>query len=215
MKLRKAHLVQISSSMLFSALAAVTLTAAATQPGLYIPPLEETGESSSQPLLANCTNETGGTFQAASVNVGNQQDFGISIGVPAPEGGVTYTVISDNPAIVAAIDPSSGGIPIVVIPEGAFVSTNTFRIIGNKVGQTTLRLNTPTPGFSFTAPLNGWDVGEVKKRFVDANPATNHCRVSDSSPDLSSDPNLLASCGNDDIEAVATDGETTFMMRMR
>ncbi len=94
--------------------------------------------------------------------------------------------------------------------------------MGNAVGRTQLNIianpsvhpDTGTP-LGFTVPVTGWDVGDARKRFIDANAPGNHCRVSDDDPALSSDENKLASCGNSDITSVATDGVTPVLMRLK
>lgn len=214
MKSWKVRLGRVSNWMLSVLLGSLSVTAQAEQASLYITP-QVTGNGITQNLLPNCTNETGGTFQAASVNVGAQVDFSIQIGSPAPQGGVTFTVTSTDSGVVAAIDPTSGGVPVLFIPENEFVTTTTFRIVGNSVGRADLNLNAAPSNFSFVAPVTGWDVGDAQKRFIDANPAGNHCRGSNTDPNLSTDPNTLATCGDDDIDAVATDGETPVLMRLK
>ncbi len=189
--------------------------------GLYKPP-QLLAASNISPLSADCLNETGGSFQAAAVNVGGQTDFYVIIAAPAPEGGVIITVTSDNSGIVAPVDISSGGIPTLFVPEGQSITTSQFRQIGNAVGEARLDI-TATPSvhpdtgipLSFSVPVAGWDVGDTQKRFIDANAPGNHCRVSDDDPALSTDGNKLASCGNSDITSVATDGVTPVLMRLK
>ncbi|HHH47312.1 MAG TPA: hypothetical protein ENK51_00270 [Gammaproteobacteria bacterium] len=203
-------------------LAAASVSAQAIQPGLYIPPQTFAANSVSPLSADSCLNETGGSFQVGAVNVGGETDFYVIIPAPAPEGGVIVTVTSDDPGIIAAIDPSSGGTPTLFVPEGQWITTASFRQIGNAVGRTQLNIianpsvhpDTGTP-LSYTVPVAGWDVGDTRRRFVDANAPGNHCRVSDDDPALSSDGNKLASCGDSDIAAVATDGVTPILMRLK
>ena len=203
-------------------LAAASVSAQAIQPGLYIPPQTFSANSVSPLSADSCLNETGGSFQVGAVNVGGKTDFYVIIPAPAPEGGVIVTVTSDDPGIIAAIDPSSGGTPTLFVPEGQWITTASFRQIGNAVGRTQLNIianpsvhpDTGTP-LSYTMPVAGWDVGDTRRRFVDANAPGNHCRVSDDDPALSSDGNKLASCGDSDIAAVATDGVTPILMRLK
>ncbi len=213
MKVRKDFLGRITRTVVITVLSLVVLPAHADLAQLYIAPESSTSNDSGN-LLSNCTNETGGLFQAASVNVGNQVDFSIQIGSSAPQGGVKYTVTSTDSNIVAAIDPATGGVPTLFIPEGQRVTTTTFRIVGNQIGRANLNLSAAPSRFGFVAPVTGWDVGEVKKRFVDANPPGNHCRAADDDPNLSTDSTVLANCGNDEIKAVATDGETPVLLRL-
>lgn len=158
--------------------------------------------------------ERGGLLDSVSVPVGDPLDLAVVlIGGVAPEGGVTYRLSSDDASIVAAGDRRQGFLPQVTIPEGQSASNN-FTVFGLKVGRTTLRAQSLTAGYGgFAVPLGAWDVGAGgNNKFLDANGSEKPCRVSNDSPDLSSDENTLADCGVT-VAGVATDGVSRLLMR--
>ena len=157
--------------------------------------------------------DRGGLLDSISVPVGQPLNLSVQIGVPAPRGGATFQLSSDNPAIVAAGDRRQGFLPRVFIPEGQFVS-NTFTVFGIKVGATRLRLVALTAGFgSGSFPLGAWDLNKGgEERFVDANAASSTCRASDASPDLAADPSRLSQCGTP-AKGIAADGVSRLLLR--
>lgn len=162
--------------------------------------------------VAGCP-DRGGLLDSISVPVEKPLDLRVQIGVPAPAGGATFQLRSDDPSIVAAGDRRQGFLPRVFIPEGAFVS-NTFTVFGIKVGRTQLRLIALTPGFGNGAfPLGAWDLNKGgAERFLDANAASKTCRASDGSSDLSTDPNRLSQCGAP-AKGLASDGGSRLLLR--
>jgi pimeloyl-ACP methyl ester carboxylesterase len=137
----------------------------------------------------------------------------VFIFTPAPPGGAQFQLSSNDPSVAAAGDPRQGFLPVVTIPAGGNVS-NVFQIFGIRVGSTQLKITPLTPGFGTSlTPLGTWDVNQPgDQKFVDANPPTNHCRASDSSNDLSTDPNVLATCGST-VKGVGSDGVSQLLLR--
>jgi len=169
------------------------------------------------PMAANaattCPNYNG-LLDSISVPVSHQISLYVVIFQPAPKGGATFQLSSDNPSIAAAGDIKQAFLPKVFIPEGQTYS-NPFSIFGISVGATQLRITPLTSGFVQSAfPLGAWDVNQAgNQKFVDANPPVNHCRVSDSSNDLSTDAAVLASCGSTVRNGISADGASQFLMR--
>ena len=164
-------------------------------------------------LVPGCP-DRGGILDSISVPVGEPLSLVVIIFSPAPPGGATFQLSSDDPLVVAAGDRRQGFLPRVFIPEGQTVS-NPFTIFGTNVGATRLRLIPLTAGFLPSSfPLGAWDVNRKgTEKFVDANPRTNHCRVDESSSDLSTDPTVLSQCGSSIRHGVAADGVTRLLMR--
>ena len=133
--------------------------------------------------VAGCP-DRGGLLDSISVPVGQPLNLSVLLGAPAPKGGATFQLSSDDPSIVAAGDKRQAFLPRVFVPEGQTVS-NEFTIFGIKIGGTRLRLIALTPGFgSNSFPLGAWDVNRGgDERFVDANSSLKTCRASDSSND--------------------------------
>jgi pimeloyl-ACP methyl ester carboxylesterase len=161
--------------------------------------------------VPGCPNQSG-LLDSISVPVGKPLNLKVVIFVPAPPGGATFQLSSDDPTIAAAGDPKQAFLPTVFIPEGQTIS-NSFTIFGISVGSTLLRITPLTPGFGSSAtPLGAWDINKSgNNKFLDANPPTNTCRTSGGN-DLSTDPNVLAVCGNV-VQGVATDGVSQLLMR--
>ena len=168
--------------------------------------------SNSAKAVANCP-DRGGLLDSISVPVGQPLNLRVQIGQPAPRGGATFQLNSDDPSIVAAGDRRQGFLPRVFIPEGQTVS-NQFTGFGIKVGATRLRLVALTAGFgSGSFPLGAWNLNKGgDERFVDANAATKTCRASDGSNDLSADPARLAQCGTP-AKGVAADALSRLLLR--
>jgi pimeloyl-ACP methyl ester carboxylesterase len=161
--------------------------------------------------VQGCPTGSPGLLNSVSVPVGQPLDLVVLSG-PAPAGGINWQVSSDNPAIVAAGNPVQGFLPTVFTPAGQTFSS-IFTVFGISVGQTLLRITNLTSGGSGTTPLGAWDVNPTgSTKFLDANPPTNHCRQSDTSATLSSDPTALAACGTS-VRGVATDGISQLLLR--
>ena len=162
--------------------------------------------------VAGCPDQ-GGLLDSVSVPVGQPLDLRVQIGRPAPRGGASFELRSDDPSVVAAGDRRQAFFPRVFIPEGQFVS-NPFSIFGIKVGGTRLRLIALTAGFgSGSFPLGAWDLNKGgEERFVDANSPSRTCRASDSSNELSTDPNRLSTCGVA-AKGIASDALSQLLLR--
>lgn len=159
---------------------------------------------------ATCPNQ-GGLLDSISVAVGQPLTLFVHTGTPAPSGGWTFQVRSDNPSIVAAGDRLQGFLPTVVVPAGQ-QNSNAFTVFGTAVGQTTLRLTNLTAGGSSTTPMGAWDVNQAGNlKFADANPPWNSCLVSGSA-EFSTDASVLSRCGTS-ISGVASDGVTQVLLR--
>jgi pimeloyl-ACP methyl ester carboxylesterase len=135
---------------------------------------------------------------------------------PAPKGGAKFKLSSEDPSIVAAGDNRQSFLPEVTIPEGDTIS-NPFQVFGVKVGDTLLDIIPQTPGYIRTStPTAAWDINPgadpASSKFLDANPPSQTCRESNS-PNLSSDPNVLSTCGAPVMGSV-TDGVTQLLLRM-
>jgi len=164
-----------------------------------------------QATSSQCPNHTG-VYYAFEVPVGHSLTLVLVLGSVAPAGGITFQLSSDTPSIVAAGDPRQAFLPQVFVPAGSTYS-NTFTLYGINVGQTVFRATTSTPGRSFSLPEGAWDVNQnMASKFVDANPARNHCRQDGNSPLLSSDPNVLATCGVT-VQGTASDGVSQLLLR--
>ena len=157
--------------------------------------------------------DRGGLLDSISVPVGQPLNLVVQLGSPAPRGGATFQLGSDDPSIVAAGDRRQGFLPRVFVPEGQILS-NAFTIFGIKVGGTRLRLTALTAGFgSNSFPLGAWDLNKGgEERFVDANAASSTCRANAGSPDLSSDANRLSQCGVP-VKGIAADGVSRLLLR--
>jgi len=175
------------------------------------------------PAATSCPNQSG-IVSSISVPVGKPITLALVIPVPAPAGGASFQLQSEDPSIAAAGDPRQSFLPIVTVPAGMTVS-NTFQVFGTKVGATYLDSIALTPGFvNNSEPLGAWDVnpqsGTNGSKFLDANPPVdltasppvNTCRAP-GSPTLSTDPSVLSTCGKT-VNAAATDGVTQLLMRM-
>jgi pimeloyl-ACP methyl ester carboxylesterase len=161
---------------------------------------------------AGCPDQ-GGLLDSITVPVGQPLDLGVQLRAPAPKGGATFQLRSNDPSIVAAGDPRQAFLPTVFVPEGQILS-NTFRIFGIKVGATRLSLIARTPGFgSSSFPLGAWDLNRGgDDKFVDANNPLNTCRASEGSNDLSTDPNRLSQCGVT-AKGIAADSVSKLLLR--
>src|SRR6185295_15140782 len=186
---------------------------AQNQPRPFVPVSSELFNGPVTNTVPGCPNN-GGILDSVSVPVGQPLNLSVVIGIPAPQGGAVFQLSSDNPAFVAAGDTRQGFLPIVTIPEGQ-TQSNRFTLFGIAVGQTLLRITPLTPGFIQSAfPLGAWDVNKsgagIDKKFLDANNPVSACR--DSSGNLSTDPNLRASCGLP-VQGVASDGVNALLLR--
>jgi triacylglycerol esterase/lipase EstA (alpha/beta hydrolase family) len=173
--------------------------------------------SPTQRVLAGgtCPNQ-GGILNSVSVPVSKPLELAVVSFQPAPKGGATFELSSADPSIVAAGDPRQSFLPQVTIPEGQ-TQSNPFFVFGIKVGATTLDAKALTPGFiGFSDPLGAWDVNPGNDpnatKFLDANPQGNTCRAP-TSPNLSTDPNVLSTCGMP-VQGAVTDKVTKLLMRM-
>ena len=169
----------------------------------------------SVPLASSCPNQ-GGILDSISVPVSKPLELAVVSFVPAPAGGATFQLSSEDPSIVAAGDPKQSFLPEVTIPEGQ-TQSNPFFVFGIKVGATNLDAISKTPGFfGFSDPLGAWDLNPGDDpnatKFLDANPPTNTCRTPNT-PNLSSDPSVLSTCGQP-VQGAVTDGVTQLLMRM-
>jgi pimeloyl-ACP methyl ester carboxylesterase len=164
--------------------------------------------------VPGCPNQSG-ILDSISVPVNQPLTLSVVIFSPAPAGGATFRLSSDNPAYVAAGDKKQGFLPVVTVPEGETIS-NPFTIFGISVGQTLLRITPLTSGFLETAfPLGAWDVNQsgiaIDRKFVDANDPVTACRDPGASS-LTSDPALQATCGTT-VKGVASDGVNSLLLR--
>lgn len=163
---------------------------------------------------AACPNQ-GGILDSISVPVAKPLTLAVVSPVPAPKGGATFQLSSEDPSIVAAGDPRQSFLPMVTIPEGQTIS-NPFQVFGIKVGATRLDATSLSPCCAgFSDPLGAWDISpgsDPSMKFLDANPLSGTCRAP-GSPNLSTDPNLLSTCGQP-VKGAATDGVTQVLMRM-
>ncbi len=194
----------------FAASAMANVASFPATPSVAVDP---SGEAPS--LRQSTCPDQGGILNSVSVPKGDPLELVILIGAPAPEGGASFRLSSDDPAVAAVGDPQQGFLPEVHIPEGSTVS-NSFTVFGTEVGGTLLRATALTPGFfGFAVPLGTWDVGDQgQDAFLDPNRPGSHCRVDDDSPELSTDESQLAGCG-ELAEGVVTDGVSRLLMRAR
>lgn len=171
------------------------------------------GGVSVQPAaVPGCPNRTG-IFNSISVPVGQPLRLVVLIFQPAPPGGARFRLSSDNASIVAAGDASQAFLPEVFIPQGGTTS-NVFTVFGIRVGATILRGIPLTSGFSgFSTPIGAWDVNPGgTSKFVDAGGLNRHCRRSNTSPDVATDGNTLATCGLA-VQGVASDATSVLLLR--
>ncbi|HRQ64116.1 MAG TPA: alpha/beta fold hydrolase [Xanthomonadaceae bacterium] len=191
----------------------VSLAGIASANIVSYPSTEPLASAGATPLAVPGCPDQGGILDSVSVPVGDPLDLRVVIGGVAPEGGARFRLSSDNPAVAAVGDRRQGFLPEVTIPEGESIS-NPFTVFGISVGGTLLRATSLTPGFfGFAVPLGAWDVGsEGASRFLDPNRPGSHCRVSDDSPELSTDESVLADCGVD-ARGAASDGVSRLLMR--
>lgn len=167
---------------------------------------------------ASCPNQ-GGILDSIGVAVRMPLTLAVVIPPgfpPAPKGGAKFKLSSEDPSIVAAGDNRQSFLPEVTIPEGQTIS-NPFQVFGIKVGDTLLDIIPETPGyFETSTPTGAWDINPgadpASSKFLDANPSSQTCRAPNS-PNLSSDPNLLASCGAP-VQGAVTDGVTQLLLRL-
>ncbi len=164
--------------------------------------------------VPGCPNQSG-ILDSISVPVNQPLNLQVVIASPAPPGGATFGLSSDNPAYVAAGDREQAFLPIVTVPEGQTIS-NAFTIFGISVGQTLLRITPMTSGFVPNAfPLGAWDVNQsgvaIDRKFLDANDPATACRDSGSSS-LTSTASLQATCGTP-VKGVASDGVNALLLR--
>ncbi len=168
------------------------------------------------PLASSCPNQ-GGILDSISVPVSYPLELAVVSFVPAPKGGATFKLSSEDPSIVAAGDPKQSFLPEVTIPEGQ-TQSNPFFVFGIKVGATNLDAISETPGFfGFSDPLGAWDINPSgdpsTSKFVDANPPSATCRASATSTSMSTDPSVLSTCGTA-AQGAAADGLTQVLLRM-
>ena len=163
---------------------------------------------------AGCPNQ-GGIITAISVPAGQPLTLAILLSAPAPPGGVTFQLASLDPTIAAAGDPTQALLPIAFIPAGQ-TQSNTFLLYGVVVGSTYLEALSLTAGFgSFFTPISVWDVnpGAGLQKFLDANPPNPSTCREPNSPNLSTDPNILSTCGTP-VQGGVSDGATQLLMRL-
>ena len=173
--------------------------------------------SSSAPhsnAVPGCPNQ-GGILDSITVPVDQPLNLSVVVSSPAPAGGASFNVKSDNPAIVAAGDRRQGFTPTVFIPQGG-TQSNQFTLYGNAVGQTVLRLTPLTTGYlAGQFPLGAWDINKSGSgkdlRFLDANDPAKTCRLANSAT-LSTAAATQASCGKS-IKAVAADKINPLLLR--
>jgi pimeloyl-ACP methyl ester carboxylesterase len=159
--------------------------------------------------------DQGGILDSITVPVDQPLELSVVTDAPAPEGGASFNISSDNPAFVAAGDRVQGFIPRVTIPEGG-TQSNAFTLYGIAVGQTRLRLTALTQGYSSGSyPLGAWDINKSgtgrDQKLLDANAPARSCRVTDGDT-LSADPATLASCGQP-VRGVVADGVNALLLR--
>ena len=164
--------------------------------------------------VAGCPDQ-GGLLDSITVPVGQPLDLGVELASPAPPGGATFQLSSDNPAFVAAGDVHQGFLPIVTVPAGG-TESNLFTLYGIAVGQTLLRLTPQSPGFAATSfPLGAWDVNKSgagsDQKFLDANDPVQACRDANSGA-FSANGTLLSTCGKV-VKGVASDGLNALLLR--
>jgi hypothetical protein len=157
----------------------------------------------------------GGPFEAVSEPVGQSEEFVVLSGM-APPGGITWSVYSGDPSIVAAGNATQGFIPQVFTAEGEIYSTP-FTLFGVGVGRTNLIIQEISPGNSSSStPLGSWAIGgSGGTPYLDANAMYNTCRVSADSPlffDPANAAAQLASCGSPVVGTV-TDGVSTILLQ--
>jgi len=167
------------------------------------------------PLVSTCPNQTG-VLDSISVPVNMPLTLFVISFAPAPKGGITFNLSSADPTVVVAGDASNSFLAQATIPEGG-TQSNPFQIFGIKVGATSISAIPTNPEFpGFSTPVGAWDVSPGSSasmsKFLDANPKVNNCRVTNS-PSLSTDPNVLATCGRPVLGTV-TDGVSQLLMRM-
>ncbi|MDE2503651.1 MAG: alpha/beta fold hydrolase [Burkholderiales bacterium] len=131
---------------------------------------------------------------------------------PAPQGGYTWNVYSDNPAIAAAGDPTQGFIPQLYTPAGQMYS-NAFTLYGVSVGQSNLIIQEVAPGGgSSSTPVTAWGVNPLHATdFLDANAPGNSCRQP-GSPDMAQDAATLSTCGTT-VSGTVADGVSQLLLR--
>lgn len=166
-------------------------------------------------VVASCPLPTpGGPIDSASVPVGERNDLRVILSAPAPPGGTLVQLTSQDPSIATAGDPRQGFSTTVFVPAGGQVS-NSFDIYGIEVGLTQITGQDLTSNFTvLSLPIVVWDLGEGGGlRLIDANaPPENNCRNVDTSPNLSQDPNKLATCGTP-VRGVSADGVSPLLLR--
>jgi pimeloyl-ACP methyl ester carboxylesterase len=202
----------VSAFLLFSSLSSAV--SAQTQAGIFLDGSSVSTQSAVSAAVPGCPNN-GGILDSVSVPVDQPLSLRVVLFSPAPPGGVTVQLSSDDPSIAAAGDRRQGFLPIVMIPEGGTLS-NPFTIFGISVGQTRLRLTPLTPGFGVSAfPLGAWDVNKsgnaLDSKFLDANDPNAACR-DPGSPSLTSNASLQATCGRT-VKGVASDGLNALLLR--
>jgi len=167
-------------------------------------------------LVSTCPNQSG-VLDSISVPVSMPLTLFVVSFSPAPKGGVTFQLSSANSAVVVAGNAHDSFAPEVTIPEGS-TKSDPFTVLGVSVGATTLNAIALTPGFpGFSTPIGAWDVSPGANanlsKFLDANPPQgSNCRVTNGAS-LSTDPNVLATCGRPVIGTMS-DGATQLLMRM-
>jgi len=141
----------------------------------------------------------------------------VVISSPAPEGGATFELESEDATIAAAGDPTQANLPQVFIPEGETVS-NAFVLYGVSVGKTNLDIIPQTAGFApSSTPTTAWDLNPSADpnigKLLDANPPDKPCRAS-GSDDLSTDPSVVSTCGKPAM-GVVSDGVSALLMEVK
>jgi PGAP1-like protein len=219
--LRPAVLISRALSMLVAlgccglASAQAPINAALAVDGLIGTGGARVAKSSMTQAVAGCPNNTG-LLDSVSVPVNQPLDLRVVTSAPAPAGGATFQLSSDNATLVAAGDRLQGFLPVVTVPAGQ-TNSNAFRVFGIKVGRTTLRAVPLTAGFTgFATPITAWDLNPGApddKKFVDANPPSNTCRVDANSVAFSRDATKISGCGKN-VEGAAADGLSKLLLRV-
>lgn len=167
-------------------------------------------QSANFTLPPGCPNYSG-VLSAFGVPVGQEIQLEV-YSDPAPPGGYDWNVYSSDPAILAAGNTTQGFIPEVYTPEGSQYSSP-FSVFGIAVGETSFVIEETSPeiGYSYT-PSTAWAVNPgADSPFLDANAPSNTC-LSAGTGVLSTDPNVLSTCGSN-VYGTVTDGVTQLLLR--
>jgi hypothetical protein len=167
----------------------------------------------SNDLPAGCPDYSG-LLDSIGVPVSQSAQFYVYSYDPAPDGGITWNVYADDPSIVAAGNRTQGFIPTVYTPAGSNYSSP-FTLFGVSVGQANLIIEEVSPGTGGSStPMTAWGVNPGNdSNFLDANFPANSCRT-DGTPNLSTDPSVLSSCGGN-VDGIVSDGVSQLLLRIQ